>query len=291
MQTEFGCFHLLKSSVVSMSGEKIGKANLAVRKMLASLSHHFEKKIEPPQRSLVASHSAYYTVGPACQIENIGGLFEKYLGARGDGFYVEVGAFDGVSHSNTLGLARRGWSGIVAEPNPASAELLRQNYKQFLNVSIEEVAVGSSDGELVQLQIAGTLSSTSQELISRYRKLDWAVGSLEEDIVEVRSVTLDSLLSKYSPERFDLLVVDVEGSEKDVFSGLSLKVWRPTMIIIELTENHPDFQDFRGENANTYMNLLSAGYIPIFKDYINTVFVEERQFRESNTLEPADKSD
>lgn len=260
-----------------------------IREIVALMSHHFERRIEPPQRSFFSNQPAFYTVGPACQVENIGGLFEKYLGAIGDGFYVEVGAFDGVSHSNTLGLARRGWRGVVAEPNPASAELLRQNYKQFSQVAVEELAVGSSDGEVVQLQVAGTLSSKSAKLIAHYGNLGWAVGSLRDEIVAVQSVTLDSLLRKYSPERFDLLVVDVEGSEKDVFSGFSLDLWRPTMIIVELTESHPDFQDFRRENAKIYVDLLSAGYVPVFKDSINTVFVEDGRFRESNMLEPSDR--
>lgn len=256
------------------------------RRILAVLLKRLEGKTEPLQRSFAGQKPAYYTAGPACQIENIGGLLEKYLGITDDGFYVEVGAFDGISHSNTLGLARRGWLGVVAEPNPGSATILRRNYKQFPRISIEEVAIGKSDGEVLQLQIAGTLSSTSQTLIAHYRQLDWAAGALREDSVDVASVTLDSLLRKYNPQRFDLLVVDVEGSETDVFSGFSLDVWRPIMIIVELTESHPDFQDFRGENAKIYIDLLIAGYIPVYKDSINTVFVEDSRFRERNMLEP-----
>jgi FkbM family methyltransferase len=256
------------------------------KKIVASLLRRLEAKTEPVQRSFSANKPAHYAAGPACQVENIGGLYEKYLGIIDDGFYVEIGAFDGVSHSNTIGLARRGWYGLVAEPNPLSAAKLRKNYEHFSRISIEELAIGQSDGEVLQLHIAGTLSSTSQRLIAHYGQLDWASGALGEGRVDVESLTLDSLLKKYSPHRFDLLVVDVEGSEKDVFSGFSLDVWRPTMIVVELTENHPDFQDFRGENAQIFSDLLSSGHVPIFKDSINTVFVEDSRFRERNMLQP-----
>lgn len=257
-----------------------------LRASLVALLQRLVARGEPPQRSFYGSGEAYFSVGPACQVENIGGLIEKYIGAIDDGLFVEIGAFDGVSHSNTIGLARRGWSGVLAEPHPDTVSRLRRNYANFPNVSIEQVAIGRRDNEVLVLRDAGTLSSTSAELVERYKELSWASWAVRGGSHEVESVKLDTLLERHDPIRFDLLVVDVEGAEKDVFAGFDINLWKPAMIIVELTENHPDFHQFRENNAQVYVDILEAGYITVFKDSVNTVFVEENLYREKNLLEP-----
>lgn len=41
------------------------------------------------------------------------------------GFFVDIGAHDGVESSNTYALEKAGWTGICIEPNPVSFEKLR----------------------------------------------------------------------------------------------------------------------------------------------------------------------
>ena len=42
--------------------------------------------------------------------------------------YLEIGAVDGIKHSNTKYLEdSEGWTGVLVEPNPVSFELLRKN--------------------------------------------------------------------------------------------------------------------------------------------------------------------
>jgi hypothetical protein len=79
-----------------------------------------------------------------------------------------------------------------------------------------------------------------------------------------------------------LLVVDVAGAEEDVFGGFSLEKWRPTVVIVDLTENHPDFIGFRSTDCAVYETLLSSRYIVAYKDSINTVFVDSARYRSSN---------
>ena len=44
------------------------------------------------------------------------------------------------------------------------------------------------------------------------------------------------------PYEFDLLVVDVEGKEDEVFYSFNFKEWKPKMIIVELVDDHQYFQ-------------------------------------------------
>lgn len=254
----------------------------AFRSFLEAALKRLASRNEPLQRSFFGDEPAYFSVGPACQVENFGGLVEKYIGAIDDGLYVEIGAFDGVSHSNTIGLARRGWKGILVEPHPDSVAKLRKNYAGFSSISIRQVAIGAQDGEKKSLQDAGTLSSTSPALIEHYRGLAWASKAVQTEVKLVESMRLDTLLEEESPPRFDLLVVDVEGSEREVFAGFTITKWKPLMVVVELTENHPDFHPFRHFDASLYIEILGAGYVPVFKDSINTVFVEKARYEQAN---------
>ncbi|MFT5223002.1 MAG: hypothetical protein ACI867_001312, partial [Glaciecola sp.] len=58
----------------------------------------------------------FYDVEPTCQIVDLAGLLGVIFGEKTDGFFVEVGGFDGVTHSNVTALAKAGWSGVVIEP-------------------------------------------------------------------------------------------------------------------------------------------------------------------------------
>ena len=78
------------------------------------------------------------------------------------------------------------------------------------------------------------------------------------------------------PKEFDVLVVDVEGKEAEVFETFELDEWKPKMLIIELEDEHPSFQKYedlvnRIKDLRQY--ILDKGYTEIFKDHINTVFV------------------
>jgi hypothetical protein len=66
--------------------------------------------------------SGFYLQQPPCQILHLDTLFTKFLGARDYGTFVEIGANDGVSCSNTWGLAERNWSGLMVEAIPALAD-------------------------------------------------------------------------------------------------------------------------------------------------------------------------
>jgi hypothetical protein len=55
---------------------------------------------------------------------------------------------------------------------------------------------------------------------------------------------MDSFLKKHNvPHNFDLLVVDVEGKEQEVFYSFDIEEWKPKMLIIELVDNHSYFTD------------------------------------------------
>ena len=54
-------------------------------------------------------------------------IAHKYLENRSVGFFVELGALDGLRHSNTKWFEERGWLGVCIEPHPLLYERLVAN--------------------------------------------------------------------------------------------------------------------------------------------------------------------
>ena len=216
----------------------------------------------------------YYEQQESCQVPQLDFLFQLFLGRKESGVFVEIGAHDGVSCSNTWGLARRGWTGYLVEAIPEYAEKCRQNHKGHKNVIVEEIAIGATEGEEVTFNIGGQLTTANTELNLEYKEISWAKSIITSTQIQVVIKRLDTFLEEHgiSPS-FDLLVIDVEGFEAQVFSGFELPKWRPKMLIVELTDTHPDLRTNANSDAYLGQEILSKNYQIVYKDCINTVFV------------------
>lgn len=218
--------------------------------------------------------SSFYPQQSSCQIPNLWFLYSLFLGEKENGVFVEIGAFDGVTVSNTWGLAVRNWSGLMVEPVPSHAEKCRTNHALHKNIRVVETAVGSKDMDEISIHVSGLLTTANGELFSEYKTVSWASDLLSQDIITVPNTDLDSLLSRYSiTPGFDLLVVDVEGLERVVFDNFDLAHWSPKMLIVELADTHPDLSATRSIDAQLGLEITSSNYRVVYKDSINTVFV------------------
>ncbi len=223
---------------------------------------------------------SFYPIVSSCQIPQLGFLFSYFLGDRVSGIFVEVGAFDGVTYSNTYGLAAKGWRGIYIEPQPKYAEECRRNHVAH-DVLVCERAVSSPDQDFLTLQLAGPLTTANSSLVEEYTNVGWAQHALVGESMEVSAWTLDDLLEECDVQSgFDLLVIDVEGFEDSVLAGFSLNRYLPKMIIIELVDTHPDLYSTKSTDYRNRCAIESAGYKLMFKDCINSVFVREHVITE-----------
>jgi len=66
-------------------------------------------------------------------------------------FVVEIGAFNGITISNSFNFFQLGWDGLLVEPTPSSFNDLERNIKQFgsnQKITAVNCAVAETDGEV-----------------------------------------------------------------------------------------------------------------------------------------------
>lgn len=227
-----------------------------------------------------------------CQIPGLYEIVAERIEPSHRGFFVEVGAYDGERFSNTSWLADNGWRGVYVEPSPLFSRLCKLRHC-LNNTTVMNVAAGESDSEGTLMQV-GALSTMSTNTFEEYDRIPWARKQVkkhfQQQTTHIR--TLDSILEEANcPVGFELLVVDVEGYEENVFRGFDLPRWQPQLVIVELCDIHPDFS---GNAALTLSarrvrdSIQAAGYQEVYRDTINTIF--QRQSVSSNIKIDSKKS-
>lgn len=174
------------------------------------------------------------------------------------GYAVEVGAFDGLSSSNTLLLENSGWTVLCIEPNPRLEADLRSNRKLVKTCACDSTP-GHATFYIHRLERGGGLSSLRPAYIGLdYIGLDAdALMALGFDEVVVEVETLDRCLEGLGWDGVDVVSIDTEGTELDVLKGLDLKRWHPKAMIVEnwcdpspVTEYLKSFGYFRVDRRN-----------------------------------------
>lgn len=219
-----------------------------------------------------------YNVPELCQIKDLSSIYTQYFGYPSKGYFVEVGAYDGEFVSNTSFLADMGWKGLYIEP-------IEEYYNQCLarhsnnDVVVANVAIGLEEGE-VKIFKGQTLTTLNPDQVKRYQEIGW-VNQQHFTEVTCQQIRLDNLMKTLEvPKNFDILVVDVEGKESEIFKTFDLDEWRPKMLIVELEDEHEEFKNYSKmiEEIKALRDFIhSKNYIEIYKDSINTVFVTKEK--------------
>jgi FkbM family methyltransferase len=205
-----------------------------------------------------------YLVHPGSQIEGLAEIYERYLTCE-TGTFVEIGAFDGRTCSNTAGLADSGWHGLYVEANPDFAEVCRTKHANNPRVQVHTAAVAEFEGE-ADFWLIGECST----LVFDLSAIEW--GGAPGRKIRVKVCTLDTLLENRVLPGFELLVIDVEQAEIRVLTGFTISRWKPKMVIIEAHENDPaPHRHYKAAFINDYF--ARAGYIKVHADHINSIFV------------------
>jgi FkbM family methyltransferase len=150
---------------------------------------------------------------------------------KSDGYFVEVGAHDGISLSNTFGLIEIGWTGICIEANPVVFQKLQRNLGGYpVKLVLAAVARAARRVKLFMgKDDPGLFLSTICEDDS-----DWFKGVRSDQFTWVDGFSLTDILHLHGcPACFDLLSIDAEGMDFDILQGLDFGRFTPKLIVTE----------------------------------------------------------
>ena len=171
---------------------------------------------------------------------------------RRDGFFVDVGAYDGVTYSNTCFLERElGWRGICFEANPrAHAKLAAARKCTAVNTG-----VGAEERSLkfLSLPLEGEMGSGFVDFFPPEQQRDeWVAEMCRRGGVlnEVKILDFNHALQAHACERIDYLSIDTEGADFEVLKALDLARFRVEVVDIE--------NNFFGDEICVYMD--AQGY-------------------------------
>ena len=157
-------------------------------------------------------------------------VYDFYKG-KTTGYFVEIGAYDGIALSNTYAFEKIGWKGICCEPLPSRfSDLCRNRTAHCCNQ-----AVYHTTGLSVSFDIegdAGMLSGISSNIDCHKH-----VVNKNKKVVTMLTISLNDLLERFeAPPFIEYLSLDTEGSEYEILKTLDFNKWQ--FGIIDVEHNH-----------------------------------------------------
>ena len=174
-----------------------------------------------------------------------------FFNNKESGFFVEIGASDGIFLSNTYLLETQyKWKGICCEPIPESFEKCVQNRP---NSICYNEAVYNESGLTLTFDICNTgiLLSGISHCIDKHK----AEVDSDKTVIEVQTISLLDVLDKANaPSFIEYMSLDTEGSELEILKNFDFEKYTFGLIDVE----HNYIEPRRSEIRNL---LLSKGYI------------------------------
>lgn len=173
-------------------------------------------------------------------------IYENVLNKQDKGFFLDIGASEPVRQNNTIFFERQGWDGIVIEP-------MVEDYNNLVkerNCACENVAISDKDEirKFVQIQgpakgLSGILEGYDIRHIFRLvHEMQQSGGNIT--LVDMKCVTLESLLKAHDVDTVDYMSLDVEGKELDILKTIDFNKVNIRCISVENNYKDPQINEF-----------------------------------------------
>ncbi len=215
---------------------------------------------------------------------------DKYLDqvvfkGKTHGFFVELGAYDGINCSNTYFFEKyREWQGICIEPIPEQYNLLEKNrqcfcvwgcindtanHDDFLHVhggdeyrfvcrEKENRIVGKEHTEM----LSGLIRYYHPKHLELVKK-EIAELNVDSAEIEVPCYILSDILDKKKIKHIDYLSIDTEGSELCILKSIDFDKYDIDIISVEVLYPDIDIDSFMKEQSYSLIN--KCGYDEIYQ--------------------------
>jgi len=192
--------------------------------------------------------------------------------------FLKIGANDGLMHDPLaeLLLKDQRFEGILVEPIPFYAELLRKNFPDGQRFKVVEAAITRSDkscevfyldeeaasaaGKNVRTDLRG-VASLSRQHVENHVPQDL------HDIIRpqvVEGVSVQTLLARQRLDCLNLLQIDTEGADYEILQQFDFRKMRPEIVLFEqlnLNRTDKDASKQFMENHGYHVRKLETDYL------------------------------
>jgi|TARA_B110000858_G_C17770891_1_gene459542 FkbM family methyltransferase len=182
---------------------------------------------------------------------------EKYLNYK-KGYFIEMGANDGINQSNTRFLEKKyNWRGMLIEPSEKFT-LLKKNRSKKNIFSNAACCSFKNRGKSIKFSYYNLMTlalNLKTDINIKKHKLNAKKFSNNSYEFIKKGIPLNDLLSKNNaPKIIDFFSLDVEGVELEVLQGINHKIYKFKYLLIEI-------RDFKSINSF----LIKKNYILLSK--------------------------
>ncbi len=200
---------------------------------------------------------------------------EHYFKNRRGGVFIDIGAHNGMTYSNTYFFEKElGWTGICIEPLPERfAEL--QVCRSCICI---QGCVADTDGVSQLLKVSSPYVNT--EMLSGLQdkydprhfermKIEVATYGGSYEYIDVQCYKLNGLLEKNGITHVNFLSIDTEGGEFDILSSIDFSKYKIDVITVEDNYGDSRFISFLEEKGYTLITRLGMDLLFVHKDFRN----------------------
>ena len=150
------------------------------------------------------------------------------LNGKKDGYFIELGACDGLIYSNTLYFEKYlNWNGICIEPNNNYYNDLNKNRKCHISHDL----VFSHENIEVDFSLCDAVSGIIDENIGPFTQ--------KKEVIKKKTTTLTKILNEFNaPNIIDYLSLDVEGQEYNILKTFNFEKYKFRCITVEHNAPH-----------------------------------------------------
>jgi FkbM family methyltransferase len=200
-------------------------------------------------------------------------VIENYFKDYNKGLLIDIGANDGITFSNSLGMIEKGWDAICVEPTFEAFQRLENLHKERNNVFCVNCAITEKQGDNVIL-VNGSHYNNDVGLLSVVCGENFDVETpIPNDVYnwkryeKIKTESFETLVEKYNLRVIDLICIDAEGYDYNILKQIDLNKYDVKMVIVE-TDNSDELHKKYDDYFNQY------GFKRHHKTIVNIIYTK-----------------
>jgi FkbM family methyltransferase len=155
------------------------------------------------------------------------------------GTFLDLGANDGKTLSNTFALAELGWKGVSVEPSEETFIKAVINYEGLKEDSYN-VAIGTETKKMTFWESGSHLRKGDTSLLSTIVKSEIKRWKGTEEFTETETDVMSwaDFYKSCRVKHFDFISIDCEGMDVEILKQMDLRKMKTKLLCIEWNRNH-----------------------------------------------------